>query len=509
MAFKLAELFVNIGANMAPLQSALKETQSSLTRLASKPISLGGLATGAGIAAVGYGVKKAVEGASNLNETLSKTGVVFGQSADVVTSAADDMAKRFGIPKREMLDAASALGLMAKGAGQSQKEAADFSVSMSKLAMDAASFYNVPLDQALEKIRSGLSGESEPLRAFGVFLTEDAVKAQALAMGLSQTGDKLTEGQKIMARSALIMQGLGDAQGDLERTSGGYSNQTRELWGRLQNLADQIGTTMLPAFTDLITIVNDTLDTFTSDFGKMQSVMSTFVGYIKTAIGTIGVIYRNWGLIVERTGIMIGGAWVNLQETIAWLGQSIKVFLNWFATNWQSIFLDAFNGTLAALTNLAKNFKNFGKAAWDWITGGFKTFDFKGTALLEGHVNQTTPLELPKRVLSNVADQVREIDEKMAGNEKQFADNQEKAKEEAKKAETKKATPANLGTPKAKEAQSSFIGLTEFAKNIQQGALGGENIQKAILAESKEQTMIWKTWIKDGKKRGNFVAVAG
>jgi hypothetical protein len=87
---------------------------------------------------------------------------------------------------------------------------------MAMLAADASSFYNVPLDVALEKIRSGLSGEAEPLRAFGVFLSDAAMKAKAAQMGLAGLNGELTEGQKITVRAALIQEQLGTANGDLE-----------------------------------------------------------------------------------------------------------------------------------------------------------------------------------------------------------------------------------------------------------------------------------------------------
>ncbi|MCV6900945.1 hypothetical protein OE165_28330, partial [Escherichia coli] len=80
-------------------------------------------------------------------------------------------------------------------------------------ADDASSFYNVPLESALEKIRSGLVGEAEPLRAFGVLLSEAAVKQQALAMGVRPVNGELSEQEKVMARVELITKGLNKAQG--------------------------------------------------------------------------------------------------------------------------------------------------------------------------------------------------------------------------------------------------------------------------------------------------------
>lgn len=195
---------------------------------------------------------KVITAASDLNETLSKTGVVFGPQAEKVTKAADQMAKRFGIVKTEFLDAASGLGLVAKASGESRKEAANLSVRLSKLAADAASFYNVPMADALADFKSGLVGESEPMRKYGVLLSEAAVAQEAVRLGIVKNTKHLTEGQKVQARASLITKGLKDASGDLARTQGSVANRLREVKGRISNYAAEIGTKALPITADFL-----------------------------------------------------------------------------------------------------------------------------------------------------------------------------------------------------------------------------------------------------------------
>ena len=90
-------------------------------------------------------------------------------------------------------------------------------------------------------------------------LPKDAVKAEALAMGLGKGHKELTEGEKIMARSSLITKGMADASGDLERTISGTENQTQKFWGTLANLGQEIGTTLLPAWDKLLAIATSTM----------------------------------------------------------------------------------------------------------------------------------------------------------------------------------------------------------------------------------------------------------
>src|SRR3546814_8984316 len=88
----------------------------------------------------------------------------------------------------------------------SDLKAAEMSQIFAQLAQDLGSFYNVDTETAIQKLRSGLSGESEPLRDFGVFLTEANVKAKALEIGLTGVGEELTEQEKILARNQLVLE---------------------------------------------------------------------------------------------------------------------------------------------------------------------------------------------------------------------------------------------------------------------------------------------------------------
>lgn len=245
---------LNFGSSLTNLTGVRQATAAiaPAARLAGGAVrSLGReIAVATGVFGAAYGVvsffKNAISGASNLNETVSKTGVIFGESAGVVTSQADRMAKAFGSNKRETLEAASNFGIMAKAAGFSEQAAADLANRLVTLAADAASINNTSLDEALQKIRSGLAGEAEPLRTFGVMLTEAGVKAEAARLGIARLGADLTESQKITARASLIQQQLGYASGDLARTLSGPANQFRSLAGTIANLAASIGGALMP-----------------------------------------------------------------------------------------------------------------------------------------------------------------------------------------------------------------------------------------------------------------------
>jgi hypothetical protein len=223
-------------------------------------------------------LKASILGAADLGETMSKVDVVFGKSSQVVSAFADEMAAKFGANKQVMLDAAASIGLVGKAAGLSQADAAGMSTSLARLADDASSFYNVPLEEALLTIKSALVGEAEPIRKFGVLLNEDAVKAEAFRLGIVKAGGALTEQAKVMARVSLIQKGMTDATGDHARTMDSFTNKLREVWGRVQNIGVTIGTALLPIATAVINVLGGIVQAIEWVIKKLQEYAAWWQG---------------------------------------------------------------------------------------------------------------------------------------------------------------------------------------------------------------------------------------
>lgn len=294
---------------------------------------------------------KTIMAASDLNEVISKTGVVFGPQAQQVTDAAQKMADQFGISKAVYLDAASGIGLIGKAAGLTQKDAAGLSNNFAQLAADASSFYDVPITEALDAMKSGLVGESEPMRRFGVLLNEAAVQNEAYRLGLAKTGAELTEGQKVQARSSLIMRGMTDASGDLARTQSSVANRLREMQGRLTNFAADMGTKALPAaewflgamlkvpgvVSGAATSVSDyvtTNSTFKPVLGAAKAAVDALVAGIKAVPGVFatvkaaisGFIQENqWVKVVLDQAAVAVAAFVAAFLTVMAVGKVVAV----------------------------------------------------------------------------------------------------------------------------------------------------------------------------------------
>jgi hypothetical protein len=468
MGFRLAELFVDITTNDKQALTGIGRVQGAFAGLGSKLLALGGAIGG------GMFLKNAIDGASNLAETISKTQQVFGPASDVVLGFADDVASKYGLVKQPMLDAAAVFGLMGKGAGMANDQAATFSTTMAMLAADASSFYNVPLDVALEKIRSGLSGEAEPLRAFGVFLSDAAMKAKAAQMGLVGLNDELSEGQKITVRAALIQEQLGTANGDLARTIGGTANQQRKLMGDLTNATNEFGTAIMPVWNGVLMAASNALQGINGWLASSAEGVTSWATVIGEWLSAVGIVFRNWDLSIQIVAITFGQHMTNIQEWVGWAFGVLGQYVNWFADNYPSVIDTTLKFCYSIFQNVFTNIVNLVRAAWDFITNPGSEFKFEFKGLLDGFESSMAALpEIAAPHLSNFQDQIDGLTMQMS--------DAEAARASAAGASAPKNLIPGVGTGDAAASteKTRTTTLEGFAKNLMEAGFGKDKALKA------------------------------
>jgi hypothetical protein len=253
---------------------------------------------GAGLTAA---IRGSISAATNLQEQTSKSGVVFGRAASQVQRFADDA---LGLARDQALETASAFGALFRPLGLTENQAASLSVQLTKLGVDLSSFSNTPLPDALAAIRSGLVGESEPLRRYGVLLSEARVQQEALTQTGKTNVTQLTNQEKVLARVSLIMRDAQQASGDYERTSGGLANQQRELSKNIRNLQIQLGEALIPVVLKIVKRTNQWLE----NTENTDKVVAAFEGTLNVFVSTAEVTIN----VVDRLADAFGG----LQSTI-------------------------------------------------------------------------------------------------------------------------------------------------------------------------------------------------
>jgi hypothetical protein len=303
MARESRTLKLSILADVDKLKQSLNTGSKDVDGFAGKigdfskkaALAFAAVAAAAGAMAIKIGVD-AVKAASDLSETISKVGVLFGDTADDIEKFADGAASSLGQTKQQALDAAATFATFGKAAGLSGKDLSKFSIDFVKLSSDLASFNNTSPEQAINAIGSALRGEAEPLRQYGVLLDDASLRQAALELGIiSTTKNALTPQQKVLAAQALIYKQTGTAQGDFERTSDGLANKTRILTAQLENAKTTIGEALLPIVLELATlfsekvipIVQKVADAFGSNADGMGGTLSTLANSIKSFVQPI------------------------------------------------------------------------------------------------------------------------------------------------------------------------------------------------------------------------------
>lgn len=274
---KASEAFKKVG-------TAAEKTGGSYKKFAG--VAAGALA-GIGIAAF---AKDAIGAASDLNETMSKSSVVFGKNADAIANWSNSSAESLGMSKQQAVEAAASFGNLFVALKLGQGPAANMSQNLVQLAADLASFNNVDPAEALDALRSGLVGETEPLRRFGVNLNEATISQKALEMGLvSTTKGTLPPAIKAQAAYALILDQTKTAQGDYARTSDGLANSQRTLTAEIENAKAGLGEALLPAMQAVTHTANAALGVF-----------NKLPGPVKTTTVAVGLLGAGFVILAPR-----------------------------------------------------------------------------------------------------------------------------------------------------------------------------------------------------------------
>ena len=307
MAKKTSIINVVVAGDTKKLRKALGKAGGQLADF-SKKVGQIGLATSAAMVGIGA---KAVDLAVDFEESLSKAQQIFGDAAVGIENWAKTSATSVGMAQSEYLEAASSFGVFGKAAGLNGDLLAEFSDELVTVAADVASFNNLRPEEALEKLQAGLRGSNEPLQSIGVLLNAAMVEAKALEMGLGDANGEISEGNKIMARQALILEKLGEqgALGDFSRTSGGLANQTRIMKARFKDLGITLGRVLIP----------------------IAEKASRFIGKLLTVGEHLAEVYKEKGFkgmfqaLVDGLMNLRGQIITKMQEIAPKVGKAIKV----------------------------------------------------------------------------------------------------------------------------------------------------------------------------------------
>lgn len=236
------------------------------------------------VAILNFG-KAAIDVASDLNEVQNVVDTAFGDMSYKIEDFAKTSIQNFGLSKLAAKQMASTYMAMSTGMGQMSDVASDMAVNITGRLGDIMSFYNKTQSEADTIGRAVYSGETEPLKALGVVMTQTNLKAFAMANGFSKSYDAMSAGEQLYVRQLFFLEQTNLAAGDFVKTSGSWANQTRVLSEQWKNFMAILGQGLIRVLTPVVQFLNVALTQLTEFATQVGSVLSS-VFNLGSATGT-------------------------------------------------------------------------------------------------------------------------------------------------------------------------------------------------------------------------------
>jgi hypothetical protein len=336
---KLTTLVAEIRLDESPLRKSLAGLRSSIGGIVGKiGGEIGRQFSDAFNKSLKYGIAGAIAGAvasvkvaSDAEEIRSKFATVFATMGDDAESFAQTLSRSVGRSVIDIRKSMADFGALFAPLGFAEKDALKLSEQVAGLAIDIASFSNATDAEAGQAIMSALLGESEPIKRFGVVLNETKVAAELMAMGVKGAA---TDVEKTTARWNIIWRATAQAQGDAARTSGSFANSWKALGGAVRDLAGDLGTVFIPAATQVVQALRESI-------GGLSQYRDQFADVGRA----IGVVVSNFGT-----------AWELAYTSVAlWLTKAYDKTATVFDAMGK-FALGGVEGIVAAVKSLAKDF---------------------------------------------------------------------------------------------------------------------------------------------------------
>ena len=278
--------------------SKLNKSGNSIDNITTKLQKLGkSILSIAVISKIGNLISGAISEMNNYIEANNLFSVSMGSFYEEAYDWANKVNDKLGIDPAEFMKAEGIFMAMARGLGITNEQAYRLSKGMTELSYDLSSFMNIPIEEALTKMKSALAGEIEPLRAVGISVTQATLQAKAFALGITENVNAMTDAEKSLLRYKVILDSMKNmgAVGDLAKTIESPANALRILQMQLTQLARAIGSLFIPILTQVLPYIQ----AFTNVLTKLISKLAVLLGFKMPT-------WKNsdWNKISDTSGIV-------------------------------------------------------------------------------------------------------------------------------------------------------------------------------------------------------------
>lgn len=360
-AIRAAKAFVEISGDDSKLRKVLGGVKGTMSALAVGASAAAGAVIGSTIVPLARGIgslmASPISAASDLQETMNKFNVVFGENAAAVKRWSDQFAAQVGRSEEQIASFMAANQDLLVPMGLDPEVAAETSKTLSGLAVDLASFNNMADADVLRDLQAAMTGSGEVMKKYGVIVSQSAVNQRLLNDGMDPI--TATEAQKAMARLGIIMDGTTSAQGDAVRSAGSWANLMKRAKAIIDNAAAAVGSRLLPVLEKVAVNVLPWLEVAGhAAVAAVDALGATFVSASAMAAKAITYVINSFPGLQEAATDTFGGIkdallsgeyklaarilWLSLKT--AWLTGVDALNREWML--WKKAFVDTFNSAI-------------------------------------------------------------------------------------------------------------------------------------------------------------------
>lgn len=261
----------------------------------------------ASFAAIGFGVKGAVDAAVDLGESVNAVNVVFAEGSENILEFGKTAARSVGLANSEFNQMATITGALLKDTGKPLNEVADLTIELTKRAADMASVFNTDVNDAMSAINQAIRGETEAIRRYAGDVSDATLQTYLNSKGIKENVTDLTQQEKRLYRVQLIMQQTAVTANDFQNTSESLANQQRILTAEFKDVAAELGANFIPIIQDILKTLTPILQNVAQwikqnpELTKNIVIASAAVTALIAAIGGIGLILPS---VISGIGVM-------------------------------------------------------------------------------------------------------------------------------------------------------------------------------------------------------------
>lgn len=419
------------GAGMSSLmQGAVAGLSMALVNLAVQAVQQA-------ISALWEFSKQAVQTASDLEESANVVEVVFGKENNV-SKWAKENASSFNLSRLEAEKFAGTLGAVLTPSGLGVDVIEEMSINLTKLSGDLGSLWNKSSEEAFNALRSAITGETEPMKNFGVVMTQVNLEAYMLTQNINKQWKELTQAEQALVRYNYILENTKTAQGDAIRTADGYANASKQLELAIENAGNAFGQGFLPGLTSfkqhIAEFINDNEELIRLIGNLLGNLVQSFAEAIKIITlpfkGVLTVI--NWiaggiNSILES----VRGKSNEVLDSISSIGKKTSGTVTYEMQDMASATKDAMGDAATSVEDAFNGMEESAKDSLNGISEAYKSFFQKQMSEYEK--------QLREQYNGGTLREEKKIQEKLALHEKMLNKQLEKDEEyEKRKVEMQK-----------------------------------------------------------------------